>query len=378
MNASGEVHDATCDSTSRRLALRLLLLAAVAATAWVWATLLSGWLKGGKATHGGGPRLVIRASELNLGSVHETNSLEHSFHVTNQGEQPVTIERISKDCECLQITPGPGTELAAGETKQFNVMFSLAGRQLVTGGAGAYPLRISFDMTYDVGGQTERTEWQFVCTVIPTIQPKLTVLELGLVSDREAAWARTVEVAATPEVASLTCSAPEHWAVSAIHEPGAAPTAKFRVTVRPSGKLVPRLVDDLILLTPETSTGRTLPAKKIRIAGEVVSDVISTPREIHLGRQPRGGAVEESILLRSLTGRNFGVKVSRARSGELEVAKAEGQGACVYSLRLHVRQFGDQELVAEFVIEHEDKTESILKVPVRYQGASKNSAEGLP
>jgi hypothetical protein len=73
-------------------------------------------------------------------------------------------------------------------------------------------------------------------------------------------------------------------------------------------------------------------------------------------------------VFRSLTNRRFRVKTVTSRSGDLTVVRTGGRGEWVYAFQLQVTQSGPQEASTEFVIQDEDKRESLVVVPVRYHG----------
>ncbi|MDT8440869.1 MAG: DUF1573 domain-containing protein [Desulfuromonadales bacterium] len=65
-----------------RQLLLLVLLAGVAATVWA------------------GPRLVVEQTRHDFGAVLEGGKIEHVFVFANQGDQPLTINRVRSSCGC--------------------------------------------------------------------------------------------------------------------------------------------------------------------------------------------------------------------------------------------------------------------------------------
>jgi hypothetical protein len=122
-------------------------------------------------------------------------------------------------------------------------------------------------------------------------------------------------------------------------------------------------------LYPVNHEEKRLPAKELRILGEVVHDVGAAPSEVHHGRQRCGLVAVETIQIRSLTNRSFRVKGVSSRSDDLQVRRtSEESNAWAYSLRLRFTKVGDQQVTADFLVEDEDAVEYVVTVPVRYHG----------
>jgi hypothetical protein len=219
------------------------------------------------------------------------------------------------------------------------------------------------------GEETKETNWQLSCILVPTLRLKSSTIQLGIQSDRQPLIEQSVSIDAPDHVHWIESRAPAHWAIEVVRDQSSVPSHKFRVVVRSQGKLSPRRVSDVIHLIPVSREEKRLPAKELKIVGEVVRDVMPVPREIHYGVQSPGTVVKEAIQLRSLTSRRFLVKKVPSGSDDLRVTRLAGErDEWIYSLELHVSKPGGQEVVADFLIEDEDGTEYTIAVPLRYHG----------
>ncbi|HXG09834.1 MAG TPA: DUF1573 domain-containing protein [Gemmataceae bacterium] len=312
--------------------------------------------------------LVIADNELNLGRVYETSAYEHRLRVTNSSDQPVTIIRFEKSCDCLGITPSAGVTLQPHETKTFDIKLRLASQLSSPNHWGGEPLRVSLSAVYSVQGHGQYSmHWLLNCLVVPTIRLSRSTIHLGTLSARQPLIEQSLDIEASDEVRWIDCESPRDWAVEIVPNQARSSPNKFRAILRSHGKLIPRPVSDTLRLTPVSRAGERLPAKELRLVGEIVRDVIAYPREIHHGRQPCGTAATEALQLRSLTNQRFMVKAATSNSGDLEVTRMLGEDE-IYTLRLRFTKTGPQEVAAEFTIEHDDGMEYRLVVPVRYHG----------
>src|SRR5262249_15355817 len=269
----------------------------------------------------GDPRLVIAEEELDLGWVYETNAYEHSFHITNATDQPVTITRFETTCDCLGITPEGGQRhriaqalvmlapapsgaptpssppiiaaLAAAsldasvtlqpqETKTFSIRLKLVSRATSTNYQQDEPFQVRFGAV--CVGEDQKPfspHWQLSCVIVPTIRLRPSVIQLGTESCRRPKVERSVDVEATNAIAWIEYEAPPTWDVEIVPNQEDSSPKKFKVIVQTHGQLTPRQVSEVIRLFPVDPDEKRLPGKELNIQGEIVPDVASFPPEIH-------------------------------------------------------------------------------------------------
>jgi hypothetical protein len=103
----------------------------------------------------GDAALAIPDEELDLGRVWETDRHEHTVHITNLLDHPVTINRFVKTCDCLGITPGEGVSLQAHECKPFVLQLSLVSRAGAAQQSGGDLFQVGFAAHYSTNDQVE-------------------------------------------------------------------------------------------------------------------------------------------------------------------------------------------------------------------------------
>jgi hypothetical protein len=315
--------------------------------------------------------LVVSAEELDLGRVYETDSFEHTFHIKNRGDRPVTIIGFEKTCDCLGIMPDAQVMLQPQESREFAIKLALVARTGDVVNRDGEPFQVRFGAIYLVDGGVQTStnwSWRLSCQIIPTIRFKPSTILLGTHSDRVPVIEHSVAVEAANEVHRIEWEvSPPSWTVEVVRDKEKTSPNRFRVVIRSQGRLTPCQVSGVIQLTPVGRGERQLPSKELKFVGEIVHDVIAVPGAIHIGRQPHGFIAEEAIRFISLTNRRFRIKGATSGSSDLDVSRTADEEE-VYSLRLRITKPGDQEEVTTFAIQDEDGTEFTIAVPFRYHG----------
>jgi hypothetical protein len=316
--------------------------------------------------------LRISEAELDIGRVYESSAHEHQFHITNSGDQAVTIRKFDMTCTCLGITPNADILLAPGESKAFTSKLALQTHGASLSSADGESFLVGFSATFTAEGQApQAAAWQFRAVVLPAMHFNPIAVQFGTVSDRQAQIEKSVEIEALEQIQQIESMPSGEWTVEILPGEATPSSKRFRLIVRSTGPLQRRQVADTIWLIPVDREGKRLPVKELKVTGVIVGDVVAVPGQIHHGRQVCGAIVEEAIVLRSLAKRRFVVKSVTSSIADLEITRMgkeiENTG-WTYSLRLRCTKTEDQEAIAEFVIRDEDGTECTLTVPVRYHG----------
>jgi hypothetical protein len=221
-----------------------------------------------------------------------------------------------------------------------------------------------------IAGQApESVSWVVKGSIAPTLRWNPRAGQIGVQSGRAERIEKTVDIEAAENISRIDAALDPFWTVTVFRPQGQSSGNTFRAVVHSNGKLVPRQVADVIRLTPVSREGERLPVKELRIVGDIVPDVGAIPQEIHHGRQFCGTEGVEAIRLRSLTGRPFRVKSTRADTPDLQVSRLPtGSEEWTYALRLQFARKGNQRAIAEFFVEEADGTACRVTVPVRYEG----------
>ena len=74
----------------------------------------------------GNPKFEFQEEFHNFGKLQAGEVVAYSFHFTNTGDGPLVIERVEKDCGCMEAN-FPHKPIQAGESDFIEVVFNSAG-----------------------------------------------------------------------------------------------------------------------------------------------------------------------------------------------------------------------------------------------------------
>jgi hypothetical protein len=178
-----------------------------------------------------------------------------------------------------------------------------------------------------------------------------------------------MKVTVASDIERIECEGAPNWKGVASRVPNSS--NEFTLTVQSIGALQPRTVSDTLRLVPFDRQGRKIPARAISITGEVVPDILPSPRAIYFGPVEIDSEKVEELRLRSLIGRSFRVIAvghSPANAGITITAQGTSPSEAWYAVRLQADREGEQHSEVTFQIEESDGTRYALLVPIRYVG----------
>jgi hypothetical protein len=74
------------------------------------------------------PKLGIANAEIDLKEISANNKVSRSINLTNMGQEPLNIRKVSVNCECVEIELGKN-DLQSGETTELMFTFDPKGRK---------------------------------------------------------------------------------------------------------------------------------------------------------------------------------------------------------------------------------------------------------
>lgn len=237
--------DRTISALTGRKALLLLVLVALAMFSGNYAA-----QQANNSRRPGAPdeesRLEI-AGELDLGVQFETAAFEHSFTLKNPTESPITITRLSSNCDCVRLTPTGTFVDPPGGSQLVQTTLSLrmvSGCQRMKGEAETteIPIMASFCAN---GGREQNQVWTISCHLRPALRLSSSRLSFGLYSLSQAGAGHDLEIEAADHVRKvLASSKSSKWVVEIPRDFGEI--RKARVTIHPRQPLAPGEFDDEI------------------------------------------------------------------------------------------------------------------------------------
>jgi len=74
------------------------------------------------------PKAVVDNSEVNFGSMKQSEKFEHAFVLSNEGESPLLIRKIKASCGCTAVQPEK-KRIEPGESVKIESIFNAAGKR---------------------------------------------------------------------------------------------------------------------------------------------------------------------------------------------------------------------------------------------------------
>jgi hypothetical protein len=238
--------------------------------------------------------LVIQPHYLDIGTLWDDDHYSWSLPVENREAETVSIDHFSTSCNCLSTTPSR-LELASGEKRDVRLSIDLASK---SGPKGDVSVRLRA-MTVD--GRMGPL-WEVHGRVKQLLSTDK-FLYLGRHSGLAQPLApRRITIVSSAPLRSLTAETTLE-SLEASVEHAAAGKDTYVLTVSTDKKLSVGTVEGAVILKPVLADGQVLPPRRISVRGEIVPDLEAVPAGLQIGRRRLGDLIEESVTLRSLTGR---------------------------------------------------------------------------
>jgi hypothetical protein len=305
--------------------------------------------------------------------VYEGGFATHRFRIYNGFSNAFTVDSFAVSCDCLEVQPESGMYVPAGEDRWFRIKYAPKPGSLRADSWNDQTVATRFSATYRFDDSSSaQSRWTLTATVAPTIRLKPAMVQLGSLSQYAPAVEQLVAVDLGPDVIGVDLAAPAEWYAATKSESHGAGGRRVEVLVRYVGPLSPRTLESNIDLTPIKSDGTRLPAKQLKVSGQVARDIAPVPPALQLGRQTLGELVTEAITFRSRTGRTFEVTKATAQGEGVRVnGLPENKGS--YTVQVSISKLGEQSIPLVFCIREPMGLEYEIVVPLRYLGSQRPS-----
>jgi len=318
--------------------------------------------------------LVVSEGELNVGEVLETNKYQHVITIRNRSNSDIHIQRIDVSCECLEVSPRQDFTVAAGQALPLSLTLRAtilpSHKRFGRGYGFGVSVRARYSGEKNRYGKERTKEWLLQGTILPVITLSRQVVDVGTHSECATLPEELIEVKAEQPIETLRCLTTGDWKAR-VTKLDATAKPRFRIALSPNGRLTPRLVTDELTVIPVTADGKRLPAKEVRILGEIRPDIVATPAVIQAGRRKLGTKITEWVRVHSLTGRPFTIERVHA-SGELCARAVDGPASDgLYRVQLSVQRVGKEEATVTFDVRDQAGVKHALKVELSDEGQAK-------
>lgn len=304
--------------------------------------------------------LEVPSGALDIGEVWETEEFNWTVPIKNRSGNPIEIAWFSKSCSCVAIEPESFT-IQAGETREIRLKIDLASNSA----SSTRDLAVSLSprLKTDSDGAAIGPEWKVSGRILRAIS--LTGRgNFGRHSEFEQPLPIiSTSIGILEPLASLsaTCNSPDFTA-SIDFSPHNTTTATLRLAAKsplPVGKF-----GVTVGLHPVLKDGKALPVRHVQFEGEILPDVESAPPTLQVGGRYLNETIEETIALRSLTGRHITVvRTEVVGEGIAVESVAEGR----YRIRQIVCKVGTQTNYVRLIV-NSGGNQYTVSIPVIYTG----------
>ena len=314
--------------------------------------------------------LAVAPERLNFGEVWETHAFRWSMPIRNDSDREITIETFVNSCGCTRVEPSR-LVLPVGQTREVIVTIDHTLQKKnddppIRGFAVWLAPRVA------VPGEKRSRQlagWQLTGRVRSALKVTPTVIDLGRPSVRGDRMpdlqVRVKALTQLGAVYSYTGGVGFSSTVKPTVEPG-----EFNLVLRHDRGLPLGPIQFSVILVPCLPTGEELPEIKIPAFGEMRPDIQAMPEGgVAFGARPIGSVPEETVTLRSLTGRPFDVGSIKAEEESIQVDELPDPVAGTRSFRIRekITKARNQARIVTIKVQSNGEMTTV-RVPVSYYG----------
>ncbi len=297
----------------------------------------------------GGSRLQFDSFHYSFGIAGVGQEVEHSFTVTNAGDEDLAITLQAKGCGAPAASIGKET-LAPGESTDVTVKFNVS----YSGNVMKSAKLLTNDLTQPVAFVTVHGKVPHDLRVYPD--------RLHIGGDKGQPLSKTIKVSGPAEMDLTEVSCDSDLFGVQVGEPEVSEDEKktwqLELTFKPAS-FVGEIEDQLSIHTTHVER----PLITIPITGEIRGDLEVRPATVFFGFLKPGDQAQQQVTIQSGSGASFTVKSVQADRSEIQVEMAERSAAqWVISVSVNTSQAGT--LDGTVTMNTDVPGEETLQIPV--------------
>jgi Protein of unknown function (DUF1573) len=314
----------------------------------------------------------VRADKLDFGDVWADENFVWTVPITNDGLEAITLREFFSSCACMGIQPKT-LEIPAGGTGTIQLALNLTHGKPEAGKASR---PFSVRVTASIGAKsTRKITWTISGRVRKVFEmvPSLLSFKEGSLVRGEVFPSQKVELHAHTEVTGVSAECRPPLATVAVVAGEAKNT--FAVAVTPKRDLPAGELRFDVLVHGLTAHG-ALPVALLPVYGRVLEQVEFTPPTLLFGHRALGEQAEETVLVRSRSGKTFKVLTFEATSKSIEVERlaASSDSLPQFRVRQKFLELGQQSAVVSFRVLVDGRSVTVA-LPARYCGLARKVEE---
>jgi hypothetical protein len=336
----------------------------------------TGWWLVSYATHRGDRRfpLAIASSDLDFGQAWAGDDFRWGVGIRNTTRRTVNVLALRTDCRCARVEPGQLT-LRGGESRDVELKIDLTAIPPEAASQATFPFTLGMMAALE-GERPLRQKWELegIVRQAVAISPREIDFFGDLVEGRDfpsrSARLHCFEPDTTLEV---QCD-PALLRARALPLDDAG--REFRLEVMPAKGLPVGPFQGTVLVRACRDEGGELPAAKLRVSGEVMSDVCAVPEAILLGPIATGRTVTRRAAIRCRSGGALRIErvETQTKAVDVRMGAAPNQPIHEILLTVSVRERGAQRATVSVEVRREGTNSSnAVLIPVSWYGVEEGA-----
>jgi hypothetical protein len=317
-------------------------------------------------------KLSVDPAELNFGEVWEDKGFAWTLSIHNRGDSDVAIADFEAACGCVvAVEPKSVVVPARGESSvrlTIDLTKQSSQGEEKNGDAFVREVEIPIAPAFE-NAAVQRLVWVLRGRVRTGVTVTPSVVHLGEITRGQPDLPKRVTVTPRTAIERLDVKCDSALASCDVRQPGEK-GGPFYVEITPRDNLAAGDIRFEVAIQPVARGSERLPPVILPVQGVMREDVQAAPSAVMFGMVRAGQTVEETIVLRSVSGRKFTVKSAEAISKESELVPIRAvDGSAEYRLRQAVKGMGSQARKAVFTVLELSSGKIVkVEVPVSYYG----------
>lgn len=334
--------------------------------------------------------LSVAPEKLDFGEVWESGHFLWTLPIQNTTGESLEILNFASSCSCVAVHPN-SVVIPAGKTAEVRLTLNL------TNGSDAGDASAGAETRPD-GGKGEPPSWPFQAQITPQVRGGIPYQESWVVKGRvrrpfhieppaldfgenllrEGSHpSRSADIVSyVPGLNDLNANCDGSKATARLEQVAGSP-GRYRLTVTPNPSLPSGPFRFQVRITGTTPDRTNVPGF-VSAYGVVLRDVYAQPDTVVFGARPTGETCEETLLLRSRSGKAFTVRSVQSDPEGL-VAQDMGRVADgkLFRLSQRISELGHRQGMVRFSITGEDGANlTEITVSVAYHGMAPERPSG--
>jgi len=311
------------------------------------------------------PIEVLRET-LDFGTVGVQSRFPWCIRVRNRSAMDVVVEDVYTSCRCTIVDKRSFT-IPAGQIYDLNLIIDLRVR---TGKDDSAARDFATDASFRIKDESRPARWELRGRVIVPFVVQPSQVRYDDRSELAPAFpSQILRVSLLRPIESLSVECTAEGFRAALRP---VPDSRdYQIELRSNDAVPPGDLSGDIIIRGRYKDGRSIEPYHVPISGRIVCDVQTNPSHIVLPAAALGTFAEETISLRSLTGRRFAIVRWEAAGAGLTIQKdANGSNAFVLRQEYHAER--EQQTKAVFIVRDDAGKEKTATVRIQYFGIKTN------